>query len=135
MEFTEAYSFLVADSFMSALLLKTNLVFPAMKIFGGYSPFLMVLMATLGTLIGLLADWFVGRFMMIASKYKPEEPRALKFIDFCKNRGKWLWLLAWIPVLGPVLAAVLGAVGAPLKTLLPLIFVVNITYYSVLLLL
>jgi membrane protein YqaA with SNARE-associated domain len=134
MEPTEAYNFLFADSIMSTLILPMSgrLVFPAMQIFGGYNLYLMVAIATAGTVLGAAANWFVGKLIVIACKYNPDEQtgRAQKFVNFCRKNGLWLLILSWIPVFGTLLTAALGAVGVRFKRVLAIIFIVNLVYYS-----
>jgi membrane protein YqaA with SNARE-associated domain len=133
MELSEAFSFLLADSFMSALILpfKTPLVFPVMKLFGGYNGFLMVITATIGTLIGHMANFFLGRFTLIASGYKPENKseKAQKFFNFCKNKGPFLLVLSWVPILGSIIAVMLGFVRISFKKLILGVFAANLAYY------
>jgi membrane protein YqaA with SNARE-associated domain len=135
MEPSEVYNFLLADGIMSFLILpmKGQLVFPAMEIFGGYNIYIMVIITAIGTTIGAAANWFLGKFIVIASKFKPEAQsnRAQKFINFCRKRGLLLLALSWIPVFGSVVTVALGAVGTRFKLVLPIVFVVHIIYYSI----
>lgn len=133
MDANEAYVFLLADSAMSSLLLpiKANLVFPLMKLFGGYNTQLMIILAAVGTTIGAIANWGLGRFIGIASKYNPKGERTIKFNNFLQKYGRWLLLFAWVPVLNGIIATGLGVVKIKLNQLVLLVLLVNIIYYTI----
>jgi membrane protein YqaA with SNARE-associated domain len=133
MELSEAYSFLFFDSIISSLAIPINmrLVFPTMQTFGGYSPYLMAIVATIGSLLGHAANFGLGRFVLIATKYNPQNnsEKARKFFDLCRKYGGFLLVLSWVPVFGPFLSLAVGFVKVPVKLVFSTIFAAHFVYY------
>lgn len=133
MSLTEAYAFLFADSFMTALVLpiQMHLVFPVMIIFGDYNLYLILAITTLGTFIASLANWYMGYFILLASKYEPKGDRAVGFTGFCRRNAAWLLLFSWIPVFGSIITVITGVVKVRLKLVAMIVPAVNFVYYCV----
>lgn len=133
MELSEAYSFLFFDSMVSsfAILSRTRLVLPTMQLFGGYNPYAMIIIATLGSFVGHLANYGLGRFVLLATKYSPENngERAQKFFNFCRKYGGFLLILSWVPVFGSFLSVALGFVKSPVKIIFSAIIAAHFVYY------
>jgi membrane protein YqaA with SNARE-associated domain len=134
MDMYETYSFLLADSFMSSLILpiQGKVAFPAMLLFGGYNLYLMVFAALIGTTLAAIFNWILGRIIVTAVKYKPNGAKAEKALNFFRSYGIWILLLSWIPVIAPILTALTGAAAISFKRVIPVIFIVNLLYYSAL---
>ena len=130
MEPTQAYIFLLADSFMASLLLpiQNMLVLPVMKIFGGYNMPLAASIAAVGATIGALVNFAIGRLIRLSSRYSPKSERAKKFVDFLQNKAHILLLFSFVPVLGGVITTFIGIAKANLKKSLIIFALVNLVY-------
>lgn len=137
MDITEAYIFLFTDSFVSGLVLpaKQSLVFPAMRIFGGYNLYYAGIIATFGITLAAFPNWFFGRMLLSLKRNMKEKepgPRLEKIISYLHQYGYWLGLFGFIPVLGPILTVFSGLVRTSILKITMLIFTVNIIYYTLL---
>lgn len=113
MDTLETYSLLFADNLMDALLLPphTAYIFKVMLGFGGFSPWLMLICASFGAMLGMLANWLLGR-MLITCRDKEwviaETPKLDKWAANFRKYGAWLLLLSWLPGIGGLIALVAG---------------------------
>jgi|GEM_PF-4547493 len=73
MSLVEAYLFLLTDSFISGLVLpaKNDLVFTAMRIFGGYNLQLAAFLSTIGVTFAACINWGLGRMLRSLKKRLP----------------------------------------------------------------
>lgn len=136
MDLWEAYSFVLSDSFMSALLLpiQMDLAFPAMRQFGNHNMLLASLAAILGATAAVFLNVWVGRLILAASKYRLVEEKQdslSKTIRFLLKRGKFGLLLVSVPVMGALFTVLLGFAQLPLKQVLLWAFIGNALYYMV----
>jgi membrane protein YqaA with SNARE-associated domain len=131
MDATEAYSFLLFDSFLAELIfpLQTQLVFPAMIIFGGYNLFLVWAVTLVGTIAGGLGNWYIGRLIDTARNWygladPNPEGKIGRIQRFCQKWEKWLaGLCALVPIVGSIGAIALGFFGVSVR---PFIIVFSI---------
>jgi membrane protein YqaA with SNARE-associated domain len=76
----------------------------------------VVAFATVGSVLGSAAQWFIGRFF---SQYKDHKRFPLKADDYDKysrwfgKYGVWTLLLAWLPGVGDVMTLVAGLFRTP----------------------
>ncbi|MDB2414300.1 hypothetical protein N9W34_00840 [Rickettsiales bacterium] len=119
---------------MSAIILplQTEIVFPAMKIFGNYNMIFAAFLAVIAVTIGSLANYGIGELINIASnKYREGklEESTVKISQFLNGRGKFLLLFSWVPLIGAILLMIAGFCKVKIKTVFLFIFVTNIFYY------
>lgn len=113
MDTIEAFSLLFADSFMGGVILPPHspYVLKVMHGFGGYSPLLMLLCVGLGMVLAMTVNWLLGRALITCRDKEwvlVKTPRVDKCAAVFKQYLAWLLVLAWFPVLGPVLSVVAG---------------------------
>lgn len=78
---------------------------------GGLRLWPLVLMATVGNVLGGVFNYCVGRLCNEAWVYRifrVKEERLEKTKERVRRRGVWMGLLAWLPVLGSVITVSLG---------------------------
>ncbi|KJV69574.1 YqaA family protein [Candidatus Neoehrlichia procyonis] len=109
----EVYFLLFIDSVVAALILPLNkvVVFKIMHYFGGYNTLLMIIIATLGSLIGNLVNLMLGRIIIYARTeyHHLEEQLQHVFIPYIKKIITFLVLtISWIPFWGALVIALSG---------------------------
>jgi membrane protein YqaA with SNARE-associated domain len=91
----------------------------------GYSAALLVLVATVGNVLGSCINWLIGRYALHFKdrKWFPvSEQKLAKATRTYQRFGLWTLLFAWVPVIGDPLTLVAGIMRTP-----ALIFVVMVT--------
>jgi membrane protein YqaA with SNARE-associated domain len=109
---------LFLSAFLSATLLpgSSEAALIALLALGKHDPALLVAVATLGNVLGSVANWALGRWFAHFSgrRWFPIGERAYARAAGWYNRfGVWSLLLAWVPVIGDPLTAVAGALRVP----------------------
>ena len=130
---TETYLFLLADSFMSGLVLpiRYELVFTAMKIFGGYNLYFAGLISTIGITIASTLNWLLGRALRTFKKDVAGSAKNAKLeeiLTMLKTHGHWAGLLGFIPILGPIVIVFTGIVQSKFLRVILLVFIVNLLW-------
>lgn len=115
----EAYSFLFFDSVLSAMIVPVQdpLVLDVMRAFGTYNLQIAIPIALLGAALGYTANWGLGRMLLHCEDRKWIPARSPKFViieRFIQTYGKWLLLLAPVPVFGHVFTVLCGFFRIPL---------------------
>jgi membrane protein YqaA with SNARE-associated domain len=105
---------LLASAFLSATLLpgSSEAALVALLALGKIDPTLLVVVATLGNVLGSLVNWALGRFFahFRDRRWFPVSARAYeRAVDAYKKFGVWSLLFAWLPVIGDPLTLVAGA--------------------------
>lgn len=97
---------LFASSFLSSTLLPGNseVVLVAMLLSGVSQPWLLVLIATMGNILGGLTNVILGRFFPLREKSRWQE----KAVGWLKRYGAATLLLSWMPVIGDLLCLLAG---------------------------
>lgn len=138
MTLTEAYLFLLTDSFISGLILpaKQALVLPAMRIFGGYNHYLSGLLYSIGITAAASLNWVLGKLLRSVKKNFPgqssEESRNKileRILAKLEKYGYWGGLAGFIPVLGPLIAMTTGLIKTSFRKTIALVFIVNLLIY------
>lgn len=120
----------LAGLFLTALLAAT--VLPAQSEFalaglhlaGAHDRYVLVAVATAGNVLGSLANWLLGRYLVHFRhrRWFPIKERALgRATRFYERWGVWTLLLAWAPVIGDPLTLVAGVFKTSLWVFLPLV--------------
>ncbi len=134
MSITEIYLFLLADSFITGLILpaKQDLVFTAMRIFGGYNIYLASFISATGISLAACANWLLGKALRTLRKYNNNNNTSLrkeKIINFLATHGHWAGLLAFIPIAGPILTVFAGIIQTNFIKLIALTFLANLLWH------
>lgn len=120
-----SYLLLFAASFLAATIMpfSSEAILFGM-VHGGYSPWLLVLVATCGNTLGAMVNWVLGRYLL-----SYQDRRWFYFsrdqLSRMQNRfqryGVWSLLFSWLPLGGDILTCVAGVMRVPLPTFLLLV--------------
>jgi membrane protein YqaA with SNARE-associated domain len=122
MSIIEAYLFLFFDSMLGRMLIPVHApyVLHTMMEFGTYSKSMMWIFATLGSILGLGLNYFLGRLLRTI----PQEPihfnKLQKWLDLYQTKGCFLLIFSFIPIFGELLSVFSGLVKLPFKKFIPL---------------
>ncbi|ANK89282.1 MULTISPECIES: YqaA family protein [unclassified Rhizobium] len=100
-----------------------------------FSIFWLLVVASLGNVLGALANWLLGRGIerFRAKRWFPVGPTALDRAQLWYRRfGKWSLLASWLPIVGDPITVVSGLLREPLPTFLLLVSVAKVGRYLVL---
>lgn len=130
----EAYRLLFTDSLTASLILPLNeiFIFKVMLYFNTYSHFLMLTIATLGSSIGGVINWCLGRTMIyIRSRYGKTD----KTFNYRKSVIICLVIfLAWVPIFGSLITVMSGRLKLNLYYLIPSLLISYASYFLYLML-
>ena len=104
----------------------------------GYPPWLLVLVASLGNVLGSTVNWWLGRGLLRFQdrRWFPVPPVALARAQRSYRRwGRWSLLLSWAPLGGDALTVIAGVLREPLWIFLILVTLAKTGRYVVLALL
>ncbi len=128
-----------AGLFFSAFLAAT--ILPAQSeavlaglLLAGYTPWILLLVATTGNVLGSVVNWLLGRGLAGASsRWAPRQGPMLERAQRWYHRyGRWSLLLSWVPVIGDPLTVVAGMLREPLPVFLLLVTLAKLGRYLVL---
>lgn len=77
----------------------------------------LLIIATLGNVLGSIVNWAIGRYLSAhrEAKWFPVSAKALERAERWYGRwGLWTLLLSWVPIIGDPLTLVAGILRAPL---------------------
>jgi membrane protein YqaA with SNARE-associated domain len=124
-----------AGLFFAALLSATILPFQSEVVLFGmllthhYSPAALVLVASLGNILGSCLNWLMGRFLA-RFEDRPWFPLRRDKIEKAESwyhrYGRWTLLLSWVPVIGDPLTIVAGVLREPFPVFLALVSIAKI---------
>ncbi|WDM85547.1 DedA family protein [Ehrlichia sp. JZT12] len=130
----EVYSLLFVDSLVAALILPLNkvLIFNMMCYFGGYNYVLMLLVATLGAVIGCNVNWILGRMIIFARmEYHKTQDNYGKLDSYIKLILIFLALVfSWVPVWGGIINVLSGYFKVKLLNLTILALISYLGYFA-----
>lgn len=131
-----AYLGLFAAAFLAATLLpaQSETVLVGLLL-AGYKPWLLILVASVGNVLGSTLNWWLGRGIARFSDrpWFPVKPEALARAQRWYGRyGKWSLLLSWVPVIGDPLTLAAGVMREPLRVFLLLVAVAKTGRYLLL---
>ncbi|OJF92256.1 YqaA family protein [Pararhizobium antarcticum] len=130
-----------AGLFLSALVAATILpmqseaVLVGLLLGGNHSPTLLIVVASLGNILGAIINWILGRGIerfrdrrwFPVSAEKLEQAQA-----WYRRYGKWSLLGSWLPIVGDPLTIVAGVLKEPFPMFLLLVSIAKIGRYLVL---
>lgn len=97
-----------------------------------YDPWLLIMAATAGNVLGSLVNWVLGRFLhhYRERRWFPVSASSLERAERSYGRwGAWTLLFSWVPVLGDPLTFVAGLLRTPLKLFLPIVSIAKAGRY------
>jgi membrane protein YqaA with SNARE-associated domain len=127
--------FLAAFAAATILPMQSEAALVALLLTGDYPAWLLVTIASVGNVLGSVANWLLGRGIerFRAHPWFPVKPPALHRAQHCYRRyGKWSLLLSWVPVVGDPLTVVAGLAREPFPVFLALVTVAKTGRYVVL---
>jgi membrane protein YqaA with SNARE-associated domain len=121
-----AYFGLFTAAFVAATLLpaQSEAVLVGLLLHGGYSTALLVLVATVGNVLGSVVNWLLGRSVerLRHKRWFPVSDQQLQRAQQRYHRyGRWSLLLSWVPIIGDPLTVVAGTLREPLWSFLLLV--------------
>jgi membrane protein YqaA with SNARE-associated domain len=127
------YAGLFAVAFGAATLLplQSEAVLAALLL-GGYTPWLVLAVASLGNIAGSCVNWLIGRGIesFRHRRWFPVSEAALDRASRWYQRwGKWTLLLSWVPIIGDPLTVVAGLMREPFRVFFVLVTIAKIGRY------
>jgi membrane protein YqaA with SNARE-associated domain len=121
-----AYLLLFLSAFTSATLLpgSSEAALLAFLATGRGEVATLVIVATVGNVLGSVVNWFLGRFIarFRDRRWFPVKPRDYdRAAAFYGKYGLWSLLLSWVPVIGDPITVVAGALRIDLARFLLLV--------------
>ncbi|EPX80827.1 YqaA family protein [Litoreibacter arenae] len=132
-----AYLGLFASALIAATILpmQSEAVLVGLLATGNYSVALLLLVATVGNVLGAVINWGLGRFLLRFRdrRWFPASDRQLARAEgWYSHYGRWSLLGSWLPVIGDPLTVVAGVLREPLGPFLLLVTVAKLGRYLVL---
>jgi membrane protein YqaA with SNARE-associated domain len=100
----------------------------------GYSPTLLIAVASIGNILGSVINWWLGtqieRFR--GRRWFPvSEPNLKRAQAWYAKYGRWSLLLSWAPVIGDPLTVIAGVLREPLPSFVAIVSLAKIVRYIV----
>ena len=131
---TEVYITLFISSFISSTILPghSELTLTAFIYSNKFPVLTLVLVASLGNILGSVLNWYLG-FYFIKFKEKKWFPindsQLEKASVWFTTYGKWTLFLSWVPFIGDPLTVVAGILRVPIITFLIIVSISKILRY------
>lgn len=96
---------------------------------------LLLLVATVGNVLGSVVNWLLGRFIehFRDRPWFPVSPEKLARAEAWYRRfGLWSLLLSWVPVIGDPLTVIAGVLRTPFLTFVLLVTIAKAGRYALL---
>jgi membrane protein YqaA with SNARE-associated domain len=120
------YLGLFGAAFLSATVFpfQSEVVLFGMLMSDRYSVWLLVLVASLGNILGSCVNWYLGRFIahFEGRRWFPvTKEQVFRAEGWYRRFGRWTLLLSWAPVIGDPLTIVAGVLREPFPVFLALV--------------
>lgn len=127
---------LFASAFLSATIIpgQSEAILMGLLL-AGYSPALLLTLASIGNVLGSVLNWALGRGLeqYRDRRWFPVDAEALGRAQRWYGRyGKWTLLLSWVPIVGDPLTLVAGLMRERLGVFLVLVSLAKVGRYLVL---
>ncbi|MEO9611551.1 MAG: YqaA family protein [Nitratireductor sp.] len=128
---------LFAVAFVAATILpaQSEAALVGLLILGEQSPVLLVIVATIGNVLGSVTNWLLGRWVehYRDRRWFPVGQQALdRATGWYRRWGRWSLLLSWAPIGGDALTVAAGVLREPFWSFLMLVTVAKAGRYIVL---
>ncbi|TNB46687.1 DedA family protein [Martelella lutilitoris] len=132
-----AYGGLFASALVAATILpmQSEAVLSGLILTSDYPVWALVLVASLGNVLGSVVNWLLGRgtARFRGRRWFPVGPAALERAEAWYRRyGKWSLLLSWAPIVGDPLTVVAGILREPFAVFLVLVTIAKVGRYLML---
>lgn len=132
-----AYGGLFLTAFVAATLFpaQSELLLAGLSASGSYDVGLLLLVATVGNVLGSALNWALGRYLMHFQdrRWFPVKPRMVeRATAWFRRFGAWSLLFAWLPIVGDPLTLVAGILRVDLRLFLLLVTVGKAGRYAAL---
>ncbi|WP_187429407.1 Inner membrane protein YqaA [Roseobacter fucihabitans] len=132
-----AYIVLFGSAFAAATILpmQSEAVLVALLLSGAHSASGLVIIATVGNVLGSVVNWYLGRYLLHfrhRNWFPASEARLEQAQNWYRRYGRWSLLGSWVPVIGDPLTLVAGVMREPLPTFLLFVTIAKGTRYLVL---
>ena len=132
-----AYLALFASALIAATLLpmQSEAVLVTLLLQAKHSPALLILVATLGNVLGSLINWGLGRYLLHYKDkrwFPASEAQLTRAQSWYRRYGRWSLLGSWLPVVGDPLTVVAGLMREPLLPFMLLVTLAKAGRYLVL---
>lgn len=132
-----SYLTLFASALLAATVVpaQSELVLVGLLLAGGQPPWLLILVATTGNVLGSAVNWTLGRGLdrLHDRSWFPIEPSSLDRAQcFYHRYGRWSLLLSWVPIIGDPLTVVAGLLREPIRSFLAIVTLAKLGRYLVL---
>ncbi|KAF1030550.1 MAG: Inner membrane protein YqaA [Pseudomonas sp.] len=127
--------FFAAFGAATLLPLQSEAVLVGLLLGGHYSLAGLLLVATLGNVLGSVVNWLMGRSVEHFKHrrwFPVSAPQLEKARTHYQRWGHWSLLLSWVPIIGDPLTLVAGVMREPLWRFLLLVTLAKATRYGVL---
>ncbi|MEB2844352.1 DedA family protein [Rhizobiales bacterium RZME27] len=127
--------------FMAALVAATILpaqseaVLVGLILQGGHPVWLLVVVASIGNILGSIINWILGRGIerFRDRRWFPIKGKALERAQgWYRRYGKWSLLGSWLPIIGDPLTVVAGVMREPLPVFILLVAIAKTARYAIL---
>jgi membrane protein YqaA with SNARE-associated domain len=131
-------SFLFFSAFLSATIFPagSEMVLVGLNTLGKYQKILLLVIATLGNVLGSVVNWLLGSyFMKFQNKrwFKVKQSSLSKPMAFYKKWGVWTLLFSWLPIIGDPLTIIAGMFKTNIFTFLILVTIGKAARYMAIL--
>lgn len=102
---------------------------------GGYSVLGLVVVASIGNVLGSVINWFLGLYIerFKSRRWFPVSAHRLEKAQAWYQRyGKWSLLASWLPVVGDPITVVAGVMKEPLPIFILLVGLAKTARYAIL---
>jgi membrane protein YqaA with SNARE-associated domain len=113
--------FIAAFGAATLLPMQSEAVLVGMLFSGRYSVAVLLMVATLGNVLGSVVNWLLGRSVerFRHKRWFPvSEIKLEKAQRFYLRYGRWSLLLSWVPIIGDPLTMIAGVMREPLWSFL-----------------
>lgn len=127
--------FLAALAAATILPMQSEAVLVGMLLTESYPVFALIAVASVGNVLGSLANWTLGRWIerFRHRSWFPVSGRGMERAQgWYRRYGRWSLLASWLPIIGDPITVVAGTLREPLPTFLLLVSVAKIGRYAVL---
>ena len=128
------YLSLFGIAFLAATIFpaQSELVLAGLLASGRFDPWLLVITATVGNVLGSVVNWFIGRYIhrFRDRRWFPVSEASLQRGErFYGRWGAWTLLLSWVPVIGDPLTIIAGFLRVPLRVFVPIVMIAKAGRY------
>ncbi|WP_299933279.1 YqaA family protein [uncultured Pelagimonas sp.] len=131
------YLGLFASALIAATILpmQSEAVLVGLLIGGDHPAAILVLVATIGNVLGSVINWYLGRFALRFRNRKwfpASDQQLIRAQGWYHRYGRWSLLGSWLPIVGDPLTVMAGVLREPLWSFLLLVTIAKAGRYLVL---